>query len=163
MTVLTKTVRTNVVRPIDKLDRLKRNVRESLRRSRNRLDRAYPGRWFISSATSSTDIGHAFSDLSALHHARSQMAKEIHPDALRGKSDSSFLLAAVTALAERGGACIYRLLVDSRAIAALLVLRTAECSYFLISGMSEQSWNIRRSPCCKDAQSMTRSNLAIGK
>lgn len=140
---LTSTVRASVVRPIDELSPpvAKRNVRESMRRARNRLNRAYPERWSISRATGCPDILDALSDLSSLHETRSRMiGKEIHPNVLRQKCDLSFLRAALSASGDRGGACIYRLVVDGCAIAALLVLRTAECSYFLLSGMSEPSW-----------------------
>jgi CelD/BcsL family acetyltransferase involved in cellulose biosynthesis len=141
--VLTRTVRASVVRHIDASSPpgVKRNIRESVRRAHNRLDRAYPGRWFISRATSRSDILAAFPDLLSLHTARSRIAgKEIHSNVLKKESNSSLLLAVLAASADRGGACIYRLLVDGHAMAALLVLRTAECSYFLLSGMSEPSW-----------------------
>lgn len=141
--VLMKAVRASVVRPIDGVTPpvLKRNVRESLRRGRNRLDRAYPGRWSIDCAIDRADVLHALSDLAALHHARSTIiGKEVHRDALSDKADVSFLSAALSASADRGGACIYRLLVEGRAVAALLVLRGAESTYFLLSGMSEKFW-----------------------
>jgi CelD/BcsL family acetyltransferase involved in cellulose biosynthesis len=141
--VLNKVVRASVVRPIDTSGSLvmKRNVRESIRRARNRLDRAYPGQWMVSRATSRSDILDAFADLLSLHKARSHMAgKEMHANLLKQESSSSLLLAVLAASADRGGACIYRLLVGGNAVAALLVLRTAECSYFLLSGMSEASW-----------------------
>jgi CelD/BcsL family acetyltransferase involved in cellulose biosynthesis len=141
--VLTRTVRASVVRHIDTSSPpvVKRNVRESVHRAHNRLDRAYPGRWFISRATSRSDILDAFPDLLSLHIARSRIVgKEMHSNVLKQESNSSLLLAVLAASADRGGACIYRLLVDGHAMAALLVLRTAECSYFLLSGMSEPSW-----------------------
>lgn len=144
MMILMKIVRFSVIRPVGGVTPpvLKRNVRESLRRGRNRLDRTYPGRWSIDSATDRADILHALSDLAALHNARSTIiGKEAHRDALSDQADVSFLSAALSVSADRGGACIYRLLVDGRAVAALLVLRTAESSYFLLSGMAEQFWD----------------------
>ncbi len=144
MILLTKMVRASVVRPIDGLTPpvLKRHVREALRRARNRLDRAYPGRWSIDSATDRADMLRALSDLMALHYARSTIiGKEVHRDALSDEADVSFLSAALSASADRGGAGIYRLLVEGHAVAALLVLRSAECSYFLLSGMSERFWD----------------------
>ena len=140
--VLPGTVRASVVRPIDEPHlAMKRNVRESIRRAHNRLNRAYPGRWSVDRATSREDLVQAFWDLSRLHSARSGIfGKEIHPNVLGHEADSAFLLKTLTGSAYRGGACIYRLVADDRAIAALLVLRTTECSYFLLSGMSEDSW-----------------------
>lgn len=142
--VLLKLVRASVVRPIDGVTPpvMKRNVRESIRQGRNRLDRVYPGRWSIDSATDRADILSALSDLATLHRARSTMTgKEVHRDTLRDKAEMSFLSAALSASADRGGVCIYRLLVEGRAVAALLVLRGAESSYFLLSGMSEEFWD----------------------
>jgi CelD/BcsL family acetyltransferase involved in cellulose biosynthesis len=142
--VLTKMVRASVVRPIDGVQPpvMKRHVRRALRNGRNRLDRAYPGRWSIDSATNRADVLHALSDLAALHRARSTIiGKEVHRDELSDQADVSFLSAALSASVDRGSACIYRLLVEGRAVAALLVLRGAESSYFLLSGMSEQFWD----------------------
>lgn len=141
--VLTKTVRTSVVRPIDTSSPpvMKRNVRESVRRARNRLDRAYPGRWSVSRAISRANIVDAFPDLLSMHAARSRMVgKKVHANMLEQEPSSSLLLSALARSAERGGACIYRLLIDGHPAAALLVLRTEECSYFLLSGMSEMAW-----------------------
>jgi len=144
VTVLTKTVRASVVLPIapDSPPPLKRNVRESLRRARNRLDRAYPGEWSVSRTVDRDDLMDALEDLAVLHADRSRMAgKEHHPNALGPAAQWSFLRAWVSASAERGGACLYRLVVRGGAIAALLVLRTQDCTYFLLSGMNEQSWD----------------------
>jgi CelD/BcsL family acetyltransferase involved in cellulose biosynthesis len=143
VTVLTKTVRASVVMPItqDSPPPLKRNVRESLRRSRNRLDRAFPGQWSVSRTADGADLVPALEDLAVLHADRSRMAgKEQHPNALGRPAERSFLHAWVSASAQRGGVCLYRLLVRDRAIAALLVLRAQDCTYFLLSGMNEQSW-----------------------
>ena len=143
MTLLTKGIRANVVLPVtlDEPPALKRNVRESLRRARNRLERAYPGGWSITCATSSADVPGAVSDLAGLHGERSRLAgKKRHPNALAREADWTFLSTAVTALATRGAVAVYRLMADGLAIAALLVLRTEECTYFLLSGMSQSAW-----------------------
>ena len=55
--VLPKTVRPCVVLPIDQSrPPVKRNLRESLRRARNRLDRSYPDDWSVSRATARADL-----------------------------------------------------------------------------------------------------------
>jgi CelD/BcsL family acetyltransferase involved in cellulose biosynthesis len=141
---LAGTVRASVVRTVGELGSLpvKRNVRESLRRARNRLTRDFAGRWTVDRATSRTDVLNAMTDLQILHAARSRMiGKEIHPNVLRDDADASYLRAVVATAADRDGVCIYRLLVDDRAIAALLVLRTPETSYLLLSGMSQEAWD----------------------
>jgi CelD/BcsL family acetyltransferase involved in cellulose biosynthesis len=140
--VLTKTVRPSVVLPIDQSrPPVKRNLRESLRRARNRLERAYPGAWSVSCATARADVISALPDLARLHQDRSHLAgRKRHPNVLGREADWSFLSAAVIAAADRGGASIYRLLVHGEAVAALLALRTRESTYFLLSGMSQEAW-----------------------
>jgi CelD/BcsL family acetyltransferase involved in cellulose biosynthesis len=140
---LPETVRASVVRFVGECDPLplKRNVRESLRRARNRLTRDFAGRWMVDRATSQADVLKAMTDLQTLHAARSGIkGKVVHPNMLRNGADASYLCTVVSAAADRDGVCIYRLLVDGRAIAALLVLRTRESSYISLSGMSCDAW-----------------------
>jgi CelD/BcsL family acetyltransferase involved in cellulose biosynthesis len=140
--VLAKTVRPCVVLPIDQSrPPVKRNLRESLRRARNRLDRSYPGAWVITRATARADLISALPDLARLHQDRSHLAgRKRHPNLVAQEADWSFLSAAVTASAERGGASIYRLLARGETLAALLALHTREGTYFLLSGMSQEAW-----------------------
>jgi CelD/BcsL family acetyltransferase involved in cellulose biosynthesis len=140
--VLAKTVRPCVVLPIDQSrPPVKRNLRESLRRARNRLDRSYPGAWSVSCATARPDLISALPDLARLHQDRSHLpGRKRHPNFVAQQADWSFLSAAVTASAERGGASIYRLLAHGDALAALLVLHTRDGTYFSLSGMSPEAW-----------------------
>jgi len=140
--VLAKTVRPCVVLPVDQSrPPVKRNLRESLRRARNRLDRAYPGAWVITRATTRDDLISALPDLARLHQDRSHLAgRKRHPNLVAQEADWSFLSAAVTASAERGGASLYRLLARGETLAALLALHTREGTYFLLSGMSRKAW-----------------------
>jgi CelD/BcsL family acetyltransferase involved in cellulose biosynthesis len=138
------TVRANVVRSVDELTAVavKRNLRESLRRARNRLNRDFPDRWTVDRACSREEILDAMDDLFFLHAARSRIPeKEIHPNVLRDEEDASYLRAALTAAADKGSVCIYRLFVDGGAIAALVALRTPDTSYLLLSGMSQEAWD----------------------
>ncbi len=81
---------------------MKRNVRESVRRARNRLDRAYPGGWSVVRATDRPDLPGALADLATLHADRSRMAgKKRHPDVLELDSDRAFLSAAATRIPRR--------------------------------------------------------------
>ena len=141
--ILTKIVRANVVLPINQARPtvIKRNLRESLRRGRNRLNRCHPDGWCVARVTERADLINALPDLARLHGERSRLAgKKRHPNALAKEADRSYLSAVVTASAARGGACIYLLLVRGEAVAGLLVLRSRECTYFLLSGMSQQAW-----------------------
>jgi CelD/BcsL family acetyltransferase involved in cellulose biosynthesis len=140
--VLPKTVRPCVVLPIDQSrPPVKRNLRESLRRARNRLDRSYPGDWSVSRATARADLISALPDLARLHQDRSHLpGRKRHPNFVSQEADWSFLSAAVAGAAERGGASIYRLLAHGEALAALLALHTRHGTYFLLSGMSPEAW-----------------------
>lgn len=141
--VVTKTIRPSVVLPLgqERHPPMKRNIRESLRRARNRLDRSFPGAWTVDRAESRHELAAALHDLTRLHGERSRIAgKERHPDALSDEANWSFLSKAISASADRKAAAIYRLMVSGEAIAALLVLRTRTCTYFLISGMSSKAW-----------------------
>jgi CelD/BcsL family acetyltransferase involved in cellulose biosynthesis len=140
--VLAKTVRPSVVLPIDdSRPPVKRNLRESLRRARNRLERSYPGAWSVSRATARADLIGALPDLVRLHEDRSHLAgRKRHPNLVGQEADWSFLSAAVAASAERGGASIYRLVARGETLAALLALHTREGTYFLLSGMSPEAW-----------------------
>jgi CelD/BcsL family acetyltransferase involved in cellulose biosynthesis len=172
LTILTKTVRASVILPLSpgKAPTLKRNVRESLRRARNRLDRRYPGGWSVVRATKPADLTAALADLTALHAERSRIAgKKRHPNVLRHQADRSFLSAGLTAAAAREGACIYRLLAGGEAIAALLVLRSRDTSYILISGMSQRAWEfspttLLQGHAIEDAVTLgqSRVNLSAG-
>jgi len=143
VTVLSNTVRPSVVLSISK-DRpptLKRNLRESLRRARNRLERAYPAGWSVSCATDRAELLSALPDLAELHADRSRLAgKKRHRNILRRDADRAFLSVAALAAAERNGVALYRLLIHGQAVAALLVLRTPDCSYLSVSGMSKDAW-----------------------
>ena len=172
VTVLQKLVRASVVLPVSQPGRpaLKRNLRESLRRARNRLDRAYPGRWRVDRATEGRELLRAFCDLARLHDERSRIAgKKCHPNALAGDADWLFLATHLRVVSARGGAVIYRLLVDGEAVAALLALRSSDCSYVLLSGMSEESWEfspvtLLQGCACEDAVALGHGwlNLSTG-
>jgi CelD/BcsL family acetyltransferase involved in cellulose biosynthesis len=143
ITTLTKMVRTCVVLPVgaDGTWAMKRNIRESLRRSRNRLDRAYPGAWSVSRATSRSELLNALPDLVRLHGDRSRLAgKKSHPNLLAHPEERSFLAEVLSGSAQRAGSAIYRLMIDGQAVAALLVLRSRSCTFFLLSGMAPQAW-----------------------
>ena len=144
VTVLLKGVRPSVVLPIHDSIRppMKRNVRESLRRARNRLDRFYAGAWSVTRADDRADLLRALPDLARLHGERSKLGgKKQHPNALSDDTVQTFMSVGVTASAERSGASIYRLLIKDQAVAALLVLHTRACTYFLLSGMNPQYWD----------------------
>jgi len=118
---------------------LKRNVKESVRRARNRLTKS--GRpWSVRAVTDEKEIATAFETLRTLHSARSSLAgKEAHTNSLTGEA-ARFLSEAVVDLAARGRAAIYQLELDGTVIAAQLVLTTSHASYLSVSGLSAEAW-----------------------
>jgi CelD/BcsL family acetyltransferase involved in cellulose biosynthesis len=103
--------------------------RKELRRQRKRL--ADAGIVTTVTADTSAEIASALDDFFTLEaggwKGRARTAARLHPEIM------SFMTAAVAALAAEGSAQIVRLCVDSRAVAALVILR---------SGASAWCWKI---------------------
>ena len=100
----------------------KRNLRESTRRGRNRLDRTgLP--WNITAHEDPVDVIRALEVLAALHASRAGLVgRRKHPDQLAVAARRQFLGEAVAAMARRGQARILTLDVAGRPVAAQLVL-----------------------------------------
>jgi CelD/BcsL family acetyltransferase involved in cellulose biosynthesis len=118
----------------------KRNIKESIRRSVNRLDRDKLN-WRVDVANDAEDLDAALKDLTRLHQARSEMPGVVnHPDVLRVTSDRVFLADAARELTKVGGFSCFRLFVDDVCIAALAVLRSNEVTYMSVSGLDPSWW-----------------------
>ncbi len=119
---------------------LKRNVKESVRRARNRLTRTGKP-WSVRAVTGKEEISAAFETLRQLHTARSVLTgKESHINSLTGPAEP-FLREAVVDLAGRGRAAIYQLELDGEVIAAQLVLTNTRASYLSVSGLTAEAWS----------------------
>lgn len=122
---------------------LKRNVKESLRRGRNRM--AKDGRsWQIRHRTG-TDLGPAAVDrLLALHAARSQYSGSWshHHDAFADTSIRTFMQRLLPELGAAGQASIVELELDAQVVAAQLVLHAPGTIYFHSSGFLPQVWEL---------------------
>jgi CelD/BcsL family acetyltransferase involved in cellulose biosynthesis len=144
VTVLQKLVRANVVLNLTTVQEeatLKRNLRESLRRARNRLNRDHAGDWYVDCAKERSSVESAFPDLFRLHSERARLVgKKRDPNMVGSEGDRRVLTRAALASAEHGGVAIYRLVVQGETLAALLVLRTRMSSYISISGIGEAAW-----------------------
>lgn len=135
-----KVVRPSVVLRVDPADwgselpRVKRNLRESLRRSRNRM-RALdaPVRISWDGATGNC-FGGALRDLKVLHRTRSGLSGPSHEDVFRRPGTERFL-RAVGQGASSPGWEIGRLWVADRPVAALLTVSTPAQLWLSISGM----------------------------
>lgn len=131
--------------PTDKADlekALKRNLLESLHRSRNRLKRE-ANSWTVTVHEDVAGIEHALTVLTRLHSARSNMAeRRHHPDYLSADGRKEFLSEAVRSMVESGRAQIFTLDVDGTEIAAQLVLHSADSAYLLFSGVDPEWWKV---------------------
>jgi CelD/BcsL family acetyltransferase involved in cellulose biosynthesis len=121
---------------------IKRNVWESVKRARHRLDRAGQP-WEIVVHTGSDGVRAALPELRRLHAARAEMAgARVHPDALADPVRLEFFSHAVTRMAAAGRAEVLTLDVDGVPVAAQLVLRSRSAAYFALSGMDPQWWTV---------------------
>jgi CelD/BcsL family acetyltransferase involved in cellulose biosynthesis len=121
---------------------LKRNVRESIRRSRNRLKKA-DSEWSLR-RTQPGEPGFeaALVGLVALHRQRAQLAgHKRHANVFDDPRYAAFLTAAATSVAARDLMTIYTLLVGERVLAAQLVVHAPGTSMLLTSGMHPDGWD----------------------
>lgn len=123
--------------------RLKRNVKESVRRSTNRLKK--DGRPWEVRARSGAELDRSAIDrFLDLHRARatSQRAVVNHHDAYADPEVRRVLRAALPGLAARGLATIFELVIDDRVLAAQLALHAAGTSYVHSSGFDQEIWHL---------------------
>jgi CelD/BcsL family acetyltransferase involved in cellulose biosynthesis len=142
-----KTTRPSVVLPLpgeaDALrGSLKRNVKESVRRARNRLGKTELP-WTVNAHTTAEQVRGAWPTLARLHAARAGIAgPRRHPDALGVPERSAFLAEALPLLAAHGRAEILTLDVDGQAVAAQCVLLAPRASYLAFSGVDPRWWDV---------------------
>ncbi|SDS94592.1 GNAT family N-acetyltransferase [Microlunatus soli] len=121
---------------------LKRNVKESLRRSRNRL--AKDGRpWAVRQYTEDLDLA-VVNRFLALHRNRadSEQSRNRHPDAFAERSRRELLRMLLPELGRRGRARILELELGGRVVAAQLVLHAPGTSYIHSSGFVPDVWDL---------------------
>ena len=120
---------------------LKRNVTESIRRARNRLDKSGSG-WEITAHTGAA-VPAALRTLRALHRTRAELPdRRRHPDMLADDDRFACYADAVGRLADHDRAEVLTLDVAGEAVAALLVLRSAQAGYLACSGVAPAWWHV---------------------
>jgi CelD/BcsL family acetyltransferase involved in cellulose biosynthesis len=144
--LLTRHVVTTVVlelEPGGPCFRPKRNLRESIRRAKNRLDRDHPANWTVTRVVKPVDVHDALARLVRLHHLRSERVDKaaIHADVLADAAVRDFFCAAVEDMAAHGLVSIYELTVDDQVIASQLALHTQYSTHFSLSGQLETAWS----------------------
>jgi hypothetical protein len=121
---------------------LKRNLRESLRRSRNRVKRL-SGDWQVDCVgPHDPRWDRAFDDLRSLHGARAGMDGVVaHDDVFAGTSQTA-LVHAVARSSSRTRPRVLRLLRDRTAVAALLTSDCGDCTWLSVSGVAADHWGL---------------------
>jgi CelD/BcsL family acetyltransferase involved in cellulose biosynthesis len=135
---------------------LKRNVRESIRRSRNRIDRSGEP-WSVEFQRCPEDLAQGIEPLIELHHARAAMeGKPLHPDYFVTASHRAFLAQVAPQMARGGQLEVALLKVRDKPIAGLLVLRSEGQLFFSFSGIDPEWWDagpmtLLQAECIRDA------------
>lgn len=120
---------------------LKRNLKESLRRSQNRL--AKDDRSVAVVHRTGSEVDHdAVTRFLDLHRIRSsnQQATVHHNDAYRDPRSRSLILSVLPELAAKGRASIFELVLDGSVVASQLALHATGLSYVHSSGFRPECW-----------------------
>ena len=122
---------------------LRRNLKESLRRSRNRMRNDGASWAFVRTAGSEPEWPDALADLVALHVARASMGADApkHTDLFSGTSQEAYV-QALAAAKRPSLPVIHRLLRDGRCVAALLVFEYPGHCWISGSGCDPQFWHL---------------------
>jgi CelD/BcsL family acetyltransferase involved in cellulose biosynthesis len=119
---------------------LKRNVKESIRRSRNRLERD-GHQWAVRELREPGQVAAGLSELLELHRARAAMTgRAPRQDRLADPGDEAFTREAATNMAAEGQASIHLLDVDGAAAGGLLVLHAPGTLFLSLSGNDPRWW-----------------------
>ena len=121
---------------------LKRNIKESIRRSANRLKK--DGRP-VEVVRRSTDLDRATVErFLALHQARAAVTRSSrrHPDSYADDRNRRLVLEALPVLGPEGGASMFELYLDGVHVASQLALHAAGTSYVHSSGFREDTWSL---------------------
>jgi CelD/BcsL family acetyltransferase involved in cellulose biosynthesis len=130
--------------------RLKRNQREALRRSRNRLG-ALPEEVGVSFVQDG-DLAGALESLISLHRLRSDVEGHLpHDDYVREQGASALLREGTRRLAADGGACVALLSVAGQPIAGRLLLLANRGVFFSLSGSDPAHWRLCASTALTEA------------
>jgi CelD/BcsL family acetyltransferase involved in cellulose biosynthesis len=143
--VIHQGTRTGVVLPLpsswDELRHsLKRNIKESIRRGRNRLARVGHD-WEMVVPGNASHASQALDDLMDLHHRRAQLRGKVHhPDYLADPADEAFLHEMGERMFATGHCTPSVLKVGSVPVAARLLLHANQTTFFSVSGLDPAWW-----------------------
>ncbi len=118
---------------------LKRNVKEAIRRSTNRLGRVD---WEVVTPSTPAELGAAVEALAGLHGLRSGVAdKERHIDYFGDAHDLSFLRKAAAAMFEAGAGSVPLIRIEGTDAAARLILHGNASIFFSVAGLDPAYWD----------------------
>lgn len=122
----------------------RRNLREAVRRARNRLTKAFgTDGWHVEAVTAPEEIRAAAGELVRLHRDRSQLTHrgEQHGDVLADARVRAYFLDVIDALAARDRVTVYRLVAGGETLAAQLVLHSNTGTFISLSGFRDDAWD----------------------
>jgi hypothetical protein len=123
---------------------MKRNVKEAVRRSTNRLAKL-DGGWEYTVPRDESELHQAIDDLVRLHHARSGVTNhEVHSNYLQDPRDEAFLRSAAGAMFSAGAGTVARIRVGNDVAATRLLLSANDSLFFSLSGMAagDMVWDL---------------------
>jgi CelD/BcsL family acetyltransferase involved in cellulose biosynthesis len=119
--------------------RLKRNVKEAIRRSTNRLGRV---EWEPATPASRAELDEAVESLARLHALRSGVTdKEQHVNYFADGHDLAFLRKVAPAMFEAGAGSVHRIRIEGADAAARLILRGNRSIFFSVAGLDPAYWD----------------------
>ena len=120
---------------------LKRNMKEAIRRSSNRLAHAAGGWEYARSADD--DVPAGIDTLLALHRSRATVTQhKQHADGFTDAADEAFLREVVAAMVAAGCATVGFLRIGGIEVAGRLMLHTNGSTFFSISGLDPAYWTL---------------------
>jgi CelD/BcsL family acetyltransferase involved in cellulose biosynthesis len=121
---------------------MKRNVKEAVRRSTNRLAKLEGG-WETVHPSNGHEFQEALESLLRLHRARSGVVeKEQHANYLSDPRDEAFLRDAAMAMYRAGRGTIAEIRVEGTTAAAGLLLRANGAVFFSVTGLDPRFWDL---------------------
>ena len=122
----------------------RRNLKEAVRRTRNRLTKRFGAdSWRIESLSEPDAVRSAIEDLVRLHRARSMFTArgEQHSNVLGDARVRAYVLAVIADLAQRGRVTLYRLVAAGETLAVQLIFTTPTAAFVSISGFRSDAWD----------------------
>lgn len=122
---------------------LKRNIKESIRRSANRLKKDPRG---VEVVRRGADLDTATVErFLSLHQARSSLSRSTqrhHPDAYADDRNRRLMVDVLPQLGQEGHASMFELYLDGEHVASQLALHSVGTSYVHSSGFREDTWEL---------------------